>query len=328
MRHAGDVEARYILPSEIRRYQPDVIVWQRVALADVTQVDQLASTAKQIGARLIYDLDDNLLDVAQHGENASYSEKVAAVRRSLAVADEVWCSTQNLAQRAQLEARATVQVLSNALDPDLWARDAVNVRPGHSGMAPLQLIYMGTRTHDDDFALLASALTTLHQESPGSFELTLVGVRTSDVSATPWLRTLSPPGYVGASYPAFVHWFKQLDGFDLGVAPLLSSTFNDCKSCIKVLDYAAIGLPTLASNVPAYAQALTDGINCHLVENDAEAWVSAIRSLSQDRGNLAITASEAAALTGVEVFAHAVNARLKRLLAVSSDQHCQKTNLR
>ena len=319
MRRVGDVQVRYLLPSEIRRYRPDVIVWHRVSLADVAQVDQLAEDAAHIGARLVYDLDDNLLDLAEHGERASYAGKIAAVRRSLAIADEIWCSSPRLVQRVRSETRATIQVLPNSLDPDLWTREAIHVPLSPSISSPLRLLYMGTQTHDADFALLARALDNLHRDNPGSFQLTLIGVRAAETVSTPWLRVLSPPQHVGASYPAFVHWFSRLRGFDLGVAPLLEGNFNDCKSPIKVLDYAAIGLPTLASNVPAYAHALMDGVDCHLVDNDVDAWASAVRTLSQHRERLTAVVPGAAYLVRAEAFVQAVEARLSRLLAASSD---------
>ena len=39
---------------------------------------------------------------------------------------------------------------------------------------------------------------------------------------------------------------------------ITGNPFNDCKSPIKALDYAALGLATLASDVPAYRGSLAD----------------------------------------------------------------------
>jgi hypothetical protein len=331
MRRSSEFEICYLLLSELRKYKPDVVIWHRVALPSLEEVEDLASMSRILGAKMIYDIDDNLLDISDHGESTSYGDKVAAVRRSLAVADEVWCSTQRLATRVQANTLAPPLVLQNALDPALWG--AKRLRTMHStDLAPLRMLYMGTRTHDEDFALLASALDQLDQKSPGSFELTLIGVRARDTSAPSWLRTLNLPSHIGASYPAFVHWFKALEGFDLGVAPLISSRFNDCKSCIKALDYAALGLPTLASNVPGYADSLVDGINCFLADNDVEAWASTIRTLAAQRSTLATVAVGASSLIGWEVFEQGINARINRLrkilsMPAQSDDDCTTSQL-
>ena len=39
----------------------------------------------------------------------------------------------------------------------------------------------------------------------------------------------------------------------IGLAPLLDTAFNRSKSPIKAMDYAAIGLATLASDMPSIA---------------------------------------------------------------------------
>ncbi|MBA3486054.1 MAG: glycosyl transferase, partial [Lysobacter sp.] len=207
----------------------------------------MSAIAGLMGARLVYDIDDNLLDMDEHGEGFAYRDLRSAVARSLQVADTVWCSTSALAERLSPVAGGAVSVLPNALDPRIWTR----VPPPTIGGRPVfRLLYMGTRTHDEDFAFLCRVMASLEALLPGRFRLTLVGVCQNPPVEAPWLELHGPPAEVGASYPAFVHWLQQQHGFDLGVAPLVSGPFNDCKSPIKVMDYAAMGLPALASRVP------------------------------------------------------------------------------
>lgn len=278
IRDEGRADVRFLLPSEVSAFRPDVIVWHRVALKDASSVAAMCALARSIGARTVYDLDDNLLELENHSERAAYAPLVEAVRHSLHVADEVWCSTPALSGRVARDGRGCVWTMPNVVDPELWQlhREPPNrTRPDPA----LRLLYMGTRTHDEDYAFLDAVMTRLHARFPGSVELYLVGVRTRDDTNPPWLRVWSPPPYIGASYPAFVHWLIQQGGLDMGVAPLMANPFNDCKSPIKVLDYAAIGLPTLASAVPAYLHSLEDGRNCFHVPNDVDAWTSRIEQL-------------------------------------------------
>jgi hypothetical protein len=311
MGRAGGINARYLLASELRRFAPEVVVWHRVSIPDPRDLELLERLRSGHGTRLIFDLDDNLLDLEGHGERATYETMAESVRHSIALADEVWTSTARLAARAAGATDATVKVLPNALDPELWQASRP---PGvASGAAPLKLLYMGTRTHDADFALLEQALTLLHGQRPGCFQLSVVGVRSLAGGSPTWLRTLEPPRHVGGSYPAFVAWFTGLSGFDLGVAPLLASAFNDCKSPIKVLDYAAIGLPTLASAVPAYTESLRSGQDCLHAENDPRAWSGALAALARDRSPLAPVAAAAGKLVAPEAFAEAVRLRRERV---------------
>ena len=81
------------------------------------------------------------------------------------------------------------------------------------------------------------------------------------------------------SYPGFVNWLIQQPGWDIGIAPLAGSAFNAAKSAIKAMDYAALGLAVLASDVPAYRGALSPN---SLVPNTETAWYGALSRLVRD----------------------------------------------
>jgi hypothetical protein len=272
-------DVRYLLPSEVTSFSPDIVVWHRASVPHADEVFRMRDMALRIGSRLIYDIDDNLLEMEGHGEQSSYQGVTDAVRASLQVADEVWCSTPNLIEKVRLETDEAVRLMPNVLDPDLWMLEEELPQPRKMREGPMKLLYMGTRTHDADFELLYAAFEQLERRCAGKFHLSVIGVRSVDSVRAPWLEVLTPPPGTGASYPAFVHWFRRLEGFHAGVAPLVSSRFNACKSPIKILDYAAIGLATLASKVPAYTHSFTNRLNSVHVENTAEAWVEALANL-------------------------------------------------
>jgi glycosyltransferase involved in cell wall biosynthesis len=84
-----------------------------------------------------------------------------------------------------------------------------------------------------------------------------------------------------SSYPGFVDWITQLH-WDIGIAPLADTAFNRCKSSIKVLDYAAMGMPVLASDRAVYRGTLADGPGGWLLADDAGAWFVAVARLLRD----------------------------------------------
>jgi hypothetical protein len=57
-----------------------------------------------------------------------------------------------------------------------------------------------------------------------------------------------------------VRWLRRLPRHDLGLAPLVADPFNSAKSDVKLLDYAALGLPALCSPGPAYQGWLEAGL--------------------------------------------------------------------
>lgn len=316
LRGRGEIHFRSMLIEELQDYQPDVIIWHRTAVPTVREVDALSAIADHIGARLIYDMDDNLLDMEEHGEGAAYRGLRSAVARSLQLADEVWCSTGHLAERLASEAGGAVAVLPNALDPRIWTRRSPPVSA--DGGPVFRLLYMGTRTHDDDFAFLCQVMASLEALQSGRFLLTLMGICQNPPVDAPWLELHGPPAQIGASYPGFVHWLQQQHGFDLGVAPLVSGPFNDCKSAIKVMDYAAMGLPALASRMPAYTEYLESDVDCFHADNEVSAWVDALLAISGAPSEMKRVAQNARASIAPAAFVRAAHLRLdaiRRLVA-------------
>jgi glycosyltransferase involved in cell wall biosynthesis len=78
---------------------------------------------------------------------------------------------------------------------------------------------------------------------------------------------------------------------------LADTPFNRCKSALKALDYAAMGLPILASDSAVYRGSPADGPAGWLVPDDTDAWFVALARLVRDsalRRQLAAQAREIA----------------------------------
>jgi hypothetical protein len=139
-------------------------------------------------------------------------------------------------------------------------------------------IYMGNRSHDADFAMIQDALGNVANDNPG-FRLRLIGALAESLPEVPsWLEIVDIPQNA-RNYPNFVAWLRsQCSDLDFGVAPLTNMPFNSHKSYLKILDYAAMGLPVLASDHPVYA-ALTRPEHMHLVNNTTADWEIALRNI-------------------------------------------------
>jgi glycosyltransferase involved in cell wall biosynthesis len=272
------------------RYRADVIVTQRHAVPSLAAADTLAEHARRTGAALIYDLDDDLVSVPpDHPEAAELIPKAAVVKRMIGLADIVRTSTAALAARIVPLARRT-RIAPNALDERIWL-------PGRKqpddAYRPVRILCMGTATHDADFALVLPALTEMHHRFGEHIQVDLVGfVSVAQVPA--WIRLVAPPSHATRSYPGFVQWITRAGGgntgpWDIGLAPLTGSPFNTSKSAIKLLDYAALGLAAVASDVAAY-RGSPGGAT--LVENTASAWCEALSWLIRDAASRRRLAAE------------------------------------
>ena len=139
---------------------------------------------------------------------------------------------------------------------------------------------MGTQTHLADFELVKNALYKLKKEFSTEIEICLIGI-TAEETSDRWYKFLRPPHTVGSNYPAFVNWIINTQDFDIGITPLVDNQFNRCKSAIKFLDYSALGMVTVASDIGVYTP-IRQGENGFLVENTEAAWYQTLKTLVAD----------------------------------------------
>jgi glycosyltransferase involved in cell wall biosynthesis len=284
--------------ASVHDHDVDIIVTQRYALPDLAAANALAAHARRTGAVLIYDLDDDLLRIPHnHPDAAELRPRVKTVRRMLDAADAVWVSTESLKQSLSA-LRPDAMVIENRLDERIWTASAPSEMPWDD---PVRILCMGTSTHDRDFAMIEPALARLKHEYGDRVVIDIIGM-TNNSAIAPGLNRIGPPPQSGGSYPGFVNWLNSVQPrWHIGLAPLLDNAFNHSKSPIKTLDYAAMGMAVLASDVPVYQGSLADGPAGQLVKNDHRTWFCALDWLVRDqtmRRSMARQAREAFLASG------------------------------
>jgi len=270
---------RWVTFEQVMHYATDVLICHRTAVTSIAAIDQIAAHCKAHNIRIVYDLDDLLLALPEdHPEHLTYASKSAAVLRWLLEADEVWVSTETL-QKHVCQINPCAQVIPNYIDDKLWIKSKMP-EVKRERKDPVRLLYMGTQTHDADFGLVKNVLKKLKTEFSESIEINLIGI-SSNTAREEWFNTIKPPPAIGSGYPAFVDWICNGMTFDIGIAPLIDNEFNRCKSEMKFLDYSALGLATVASDLNGYAL-IRNGENGFRVKNEDEMWYEALKTLITD----------------------------------------------
>ena len=285
----NEFRVNYAHSTTYDRMKPSIIVTQRLAFAADGTLDRLLRHRGEQGARLVYDIDDDLLAIDRdHNEYAHYAAAAPMIKQMIAEADEVWVSTAALLQRVNALGGKGV-LLENELDSRLWPAPPVSTVD-----EPVRVLYMGTTTHQADFeSIIVPSVGALVREfSRSQVEFELIGVAKS--APSPW-KVRTPPGAVQASYPAFCHWLRNQPSFSIGVAPLSDTAFNRGKSHIKWLEYSAIGAVTVASAIGEYGASITDGVNGVLTDNSVDGFHANLRGLVIDRSRLQALRTRASA---------------------------------
>jgi glycosyltransferase involved in cell wall biosynthesis len=272
------------LETWIDRLSLQTILLQR-DVVDQDSARSLVEICRAKRIRLLLEIDDNLLAIDRsHPEFDLYAAKSEGIRFLAQSADQVIVSTPNL-RKAFLPLNKRTVAVRNAIDEWLWFSPA----PAPERSAPADTVvagYMGTRTHAADLEMIREpflrARERLFRERGLKLVLQLVGGMDEEAPSLRWYERLARPDR-DASYPRFVRWLRQTVTWDLAVAPLAPNAFNEAKSALKFLEYAALGVPGIFSNVGEYDTAIENRRTGLLIDsNRADDWEEAIIELASN----------------------------------------------
>ncbi len=142
-----------------------------------------------------------------------------------------------------------VVIIPNAIDFDRFP--VLPLKKDNS----VTITWAGGSSHYADLADIKPHLLSIMQSYPNvyythvgqGFPSILKGMPESRVKQSGWV-TADGHGYRLATLNA-----------DIGLAPLLDSSFNRYKSSVKFYEYAAVKIVTLARNIPPYSDDIIDG---------------------------------------------------------------------
>ena len=133
--------------------------------------------------------------------------------------------------------------------------------------------YMGTLTHEADLRMVLAPLRALLRRHAGRVRLELVGGGARQTvrrrSSRACRSATLHPRHEDA-YPKFVPWMRRHLRWDVAIAPLEDDAFTRCKSDLKYLDYAALGIPGVFSDVRPYRDTVRHRETGLLAANDRE----------------------------------------------------------
>jgi glycosyltransferase involved in cell wall biosynthesis len=264
----------------------DIVIVDRLWRPDVTLelIQELVDRIRMSAAKLVYALDDNFFDLALENTDWGLKDFLPIVTFLLRQADAVLVTTPTLRQHL-LEYNPNIHVLPNQLDERLLVIRHPTSIQSRIDQNRIVIGYMGTFTHDEDFMMILPALKSIHQRYPGRIEVQVVGVvnreeTKKELQALP-IRYVYPRPEEH-EYPLFMLWFTGHVHWDIAISPLQNTPFNNCKSDIKILDYASIGAAGIYSQSSTYSSTVHHQQDGWIAENTPDAWEDALEALIQD----------------------------------------------
>jgi tetratricopeptide (TPR) repeat protein len=146
----------------------------------------------------------------------------------------------------------------------------------------------GSRAQGEDLAWALPAVRGVLERHP-EVSLAVMG----DAELQPLLTAL-PPGQVSfAATGTLDEYGRFLDGVDIGLAPLLPTEFNRCRSDVRFVEYAAHGVLAVCSDLEPYRDVVRPGQTGFLFRDIGELETVIERALAEVDLRGAITARAA-----------------------------------
>lgn len=218
------------------------------------------------GRRLIYETDDDMftIDPTNVTSKAQFTPSLYdAIEFAIGTAHVVTVSTPPLA-RVMEKYNPNVVVLPNCIDGKLLTLQ----RPQRERIT---IGWTGGTSHLKDWGVVAPHLKRFLKKNP-DVELHTMGTDFAKVYGVPARNT--------DWHSNIWHYYPKID-FDIGIAPLDKIPFNRSKSHIKALEYAALGIPVVATDSEPYHDFVVHGETGFLVQHDHE-WTRYLNMLVQD----------------------------------------------
>lgn len=281
------LSASYFFLSDLDRIDnlslyADTLVAVRLPYDD--RVDRLFRTFSRQGKKVLFDIDDLVVDVAFDSTVAAnlgyelrgeslywWTAFVANWGKSLSLADEIITTTANLKQAISRITAKPIHIIPNTFNRFQLEASPASPESTDRGTGLHIGYFSGSKSHEHDFRVALPALIDYLSSSPGS-RLTIGGHLEGG-------RELERFGSRVTRLPFmdFRDLQRAVSGVDLNIAPLQNSPFTAAKSELKYFEAALSWTPTLASTHSVFDDVITPGTTGFL--SSATGWGESLRDI-------------------------------------------------
>lgn len=248
-------------------------------------VEMYLYEARRLRIPIIYDIDDPLFSFSAYETYSNGAGIDARMRRQLIdqspaylatmmQADMLTLSTPGLVELAGLHCPRQAYLRRNFADRPTLELGGVAMRAAPSKKGFTLVFASGSQGHELDLLSIADALEDFLAGDPSRTLLILGTFDQARLPQTVAERTVMRPF---ADYPSYL---RALASADCAILPLCDDAFNRCKSAVRVIDAASVGVPSVVGTVGDGGAVVRDGVTGFTVA--AGGWRDAFETFARD----------------------------------------------
>ncbi|MEO1139574.1 MAG: glycosyltransferase [Pseudomonadota bacterium] len=241
--------------------------------------------ARRMGLPVLYDIDDPLFSVSAYGTyqnmkmldpwlETHFMSEAPKYAGLMNAADMISVSTPGLVEHAGLYTRRPVVLRRNFADRDTLETGAAIMAARPDPDALFRVVFAsGSQGHEADFELIADEVEAFVMADPRR-RLIVLGHFRADALPSGLKKQTEVVKFT--TYDAYLSHVAQAD---VALMPLQDDLFNRCKSAVRVIDAASVGVVSIVSDVGDLPNLVKDG-ETGIVARSPEDWSRALNMLA------------------------------------------------
>lgn len=264
------LDYKFLTPSRVTEDDLNWLDVLYVIRGDSSYILSLAKWCKKHKKIVIYVIDDNLLEIPTNLSASSYYLKKStkrSIRKLINLSQGFVSPSINLINKYSTKKHKVLQIIEPSINPIKEKKDNDVIKIG----------FAGSIDHANDIDnMLKDVFKELKDKYKDSISIELFGPKTnlSDELGIVYYTYMD-------SYESYQEKMKELN-WDIGLAPLEDSLFNQYKHYNKLVEYETYGIAGVYSSVYPYKFAVKQQENGILTNNDQESWIKSISLLIED----------------------------------------------
>lgn len=290
----------------------DIIIIQRDILLnpninDFKFIKKLYFECKKQHIPIIFDIDDDLLNIESTHVDYNEYNKIQDILKFILINSDIITVPNNILKKqiSKLDKNITIKIIPNTL-VKLWDfPKKQQLQKNLSLKNTVKIGYFGGNSHKDDLKIIEKPMKNVRNHFINKniiFEV--IGITNDNPK---WITKINIPNNYysnptlsnkiknnvskilrkvnlydrGLPFCSFVNWIKNEIDWDIAVAPLEDTNINRSKSNLKYLEYTAMNIPGIYSNIGPYTE-ISEKNTGIVVNNNTEEWETALINLIEN----------------------------------------------